>query len=84
MTTEEFYKTNNTASTPCKSCGAPMVYKPGTNLLVCTYCTSTQEINQENFIVNEIDFESFEKPEMDAHMKIVLKTKILYIAFILK
>ena len=61
MTTEEFYKTNNTASTPCKSCGAPMVYKPGTNLLVCTYCTSTQEINQENFIVNEIDFESFIK-----------------------
>jgi len=61
LATEEIYKANNTASTSCKSCGAPMVYKAGTNLLVCTYCNSTQEIKQENFILNEIDFESFIK-----------------------
>lgn len=61
MATEEIYKANNTASTSCKSCGAPMVYKAGTNLLVCTYCNNTQEIKQENFILNEIDFESFIK-----------------------
>ncbi|WP_282628650.1 hypothetical protein [Empedobacter sedimenti] len=61
MATEENYKANNTASTSCKSCGAPMVYKAGTNLLVCTYCNSTQEITQEDFVLNEIDFESFIK-----------------------
>lgn len=38
-----------------------MVYKPGTNLLVCTYCNNTQEIKQENLVLNEIDFESFIK-----------------------
>jgi RNase P subunit RPR2 len=59
LTTEEFSQSNNTVATSCKSCGAPMVYKPGTNLLVCTYCNSTQEIKQEDLTLNEIDFLSF-------------------------
>lgn len=74
MTTEEILTTNSTASTPCKSCGAPMTYKPGTNLLVCTYCNSTQEISQGELVLDELDFmtfmNSYEKEEFN-------KTKVV-------
>ncbi len=74
MTTEELEKINKTESTPCKSCGAPMTYKPGTNLLICSYCNNTQEISQGELTLDELDFltfmNSYEKEEFN-------KTKVV-------
>lgn len=66
--------TNTTVSSKCNSCGAPMVYKPGTNMLECTYCKNTHEIDQGETILNELDFLSF----MDSYEKEEFnKTKVV-------
>lgn len=53
MTAVEY---NNTSSTPCKTCGAPTVYQPGTQHLVCTYCNTTYQIEQGKTLLVELDY----------------------------
>lgn len=57
----EEIKHNISSSTACSSCGASMVYKPGTQTLVCEYCGSTKKIELGDKTLNERDFASFMK-----------------------
>ncbi|MDR2921175.1 MAG: hypothetical protein LBV72_17655 [Tannerella sp.] len=43
----------------CDGCGAPLVYKPGTTLLICEHCGSTQAIDQSSQRVEESDFNAY-------------------------
>ena len=40
----------------CTSCGADLKYKPGTNHLNCEYCGATNEIQQADVDIEELDF----------------------------
>lgn len=58
----------------CNSCGAPLVYKPGTNSMLCEHCGSTESIvNLETkFVVqNYEDFIKGYKPEYFQESKVV-------------
>lgn len=46
--------TSITNAYQCESCGAPLVYKPGTSHLYCSYCGSVKNIVKEDFTINEL------------------------------
>lgn len=51
---------STTSAYSCKGCGAPLVYKPGTDTLVCNHCGSTQSIPKEDkVLIEELDFEKY-------------------------
>ncbi len=44
----------------CRNCGAFVTFEPGTNHLVCDYCSTANEITfDENEEIEEIDYEAF-------------------------
>jgi hypothetical protein len=45
----------------CANCGAELKYKPGTITLICEYCSSKNEIKQEQTILEELDFNDYLK-----------------------
>ncbi len=55
---------DSTASTqtlrfPCQSCGAYLVFKPGTHHLTCEYCGAENVIEESKETIEELDFEKF-------------------------
>lgn len=44
----------------CTNCGAGLKYKPGTKTMACDYCSSTNNIPEdEELIIEELDFNSY-------------------------
>lgn len=43
----------------CVNCGALLVFKPGTNSLICEHCGTNNEIPVSNEILEEIDYDAF-------------------------
>lgn len=43
----------------CTNCGAGLKYKPGTKTMACDYCSSTNEIHEEETIIEELDFNAY-------------------------
>ncbi len=41
---------------PCRSCGADLAFKPGTDALVCPYCGAENQIARAETAVRELDF----------------------------
>ncbi len=46
---------------PCSSCGAEVVFDPGTSSMKCPYCQAETELPQNEERVEELDFEAFLK-----------------------
>lgn len=50
----------------CTNCGAVLKYQPGTKTLVCEYCNTKNEIQQEEITIEELDFNDYlEKSESE-------------------
>ena len=53
----------------CDNCGAPLVYQPGSNHLVCKHCGTVKEISQGENLIEESDFneylENFEEENLE-------------------
>jgi len=50
----------------CNNCGAELKYKPGTTTLICEYCGAKKEIEQQQTIIEELDFKEYlEKSELE-------------------
>lgn len=43
----------------CSNCGAELKFQPGTNQLVCPYCSASNEIGDHAVPIQEIDYDSF-------------------------
>ncbi len=41
---------------PCRSCGADLIFRPGSDHLVCPYCGAANEIERSETAVAELDF----------------------------
>jgi len=46
---------------PCGGCGAKLTFAPGTHTLKCEYCGHTNEIQESDARVEELDFETYLK-----------------------
>ncbi len=44
---------------PCKSCGAYLVFKPGSQHLTCEYCGADNEIATSQTIIEELDYNQY-------------------------
>lgn len=44
---------------PCNNCGAPLEYTPNTGTLTCPYCGTENEIQQDETVIEELDFETY-------------------------
>lgn len=44
---------------PCRSCGAFLVFAPGSSHLKCPYCGTENEIEESAEVIEEINYESF-------------------------
>ncbi|MFB9078250.1 hypothetical protein ACFFLS_16920 [Flavobacterium procerum] len=50
----------------CSNCGAKLKYKPGSISLVCEYCNTKNDIELEQTIIEELDFNDYlEKSELE-------------------
>ncbi len=50
----------------CSNCGSELKYKPGTKTLVCEYCNTKNEIQQEESVIEELSFNDYlEKSEAE-------------------
>ncbi len=68
-------KTEKTRSElKCTGCGAVLEFKPGTKKLKCTYCGAENLIEQEEAIIEEIDYEKFIRQKFDQEEKIEVIT----------
>jgi hypothetical protein len=46
---------------PCAGCGAKLTFAPGTHTLKCEYCGHTNEIQESDARIEELDFETYLK-----------------------
>jgi LSD1 subclass zinc finger protein len=54
----------------CTGCGAVLEFKPGTKNLTCTYCGAENKIEQAPEAIEEIDYETFIREQMDKEEKL--------------
>lgn len=47
----------------CNSCGSDLHFEPGTSLIICKHCGNSNDIPQEDSIIEEFDFTEFLKGE---------------------
>jgi DNA-directed RNA polymerase subunit RPC12/RpoP len=50
----------------CSNCGAELRYKPGTTELVCDYCSTRNEINEQEIEIRERELEEFLRKEAES------------------
>lgn len=58
----------------CVSCGADLIYKPGTRHLVCSYCNAENDIPDIGEPVNENDFYAFIDNESATSLRMTIST----------
>lgn len=56
---EEVLKDTIQKDVTCKNCAAKLTFKPGTTSLKCEYCGAENEIEVQETVVEELDFEKF-------------------------
>ncbi|MFQ3576425.1 MAG: hypothetical protein SNJ77_08320 [Cytophagales bacterium] len=61
-------------SFPCKSCGAFLVFKPGTSGMTCEYCGCENEIPKSDELIEEIDYDGFINQLIDVQPQMELRT----------
>lgn len=68
--------TSQTLRFPCQSCGAYLVFKPGTHHLTCEYCGADNVIEDSQETIQELDFKDFlakSSPETETQQVAVVK-----------
>jgi ribosomal protein L37AE/L43A len=50
---------NRTKTFPCRSCGAKLAFKPGSDKLQCPYCGSMNEFEASDDQIEELSFDAF-------------------------
>ncbi|PKP19831.1 MAG: hypothetical protein CVU05_10455 [Bacteroidetes bacterium HGW-Bacteroidetes-21] len=56
---EPILKDTNQKEVTCKNCAAKLTFKPGTSSLVCEYCGAENEIEVQETVAEELDFDKF-------------------------
>lgn len=63
-------KAENNTQILCSNCSAKLSYKPGTEHLKCEFCGTINEIEKDETIIEEIDYEKFLNENVDDSEKI--------------
>ncbi len=62
---------------PCEQCGADLVYQPGTDLLMCTYCGHENHIQASKVEIREYSFTEALRALQNRHLRPLDSTQVI-------
>lgn len=73
----DHYNKANQQHFPCEQCGADLIYQPGSDALVCTYCGHTNAIRQSLETIREYSFEEALRAIQQSKLRPVDNTQVI-------